>query len=278
MPMMKTIPFYKMSGAGNDFILIDNRETAVDEALLRAFIQGVCRRRLSAGADGLILLETSEHADFKWRYFNADGSRAEMCGNGARCVSRFAYLKGIAGKILSFEGDAGIVKAEIVGDRVKVNMPRPRGLILDETVETQAGPVSLSRLNTGVPHAVVEASELEGVDVRTRGRELRFHAHFGPEGANVNFIRFEADGAIAIRTYERGVEDETLACGTGAIAAALVAAAKNRRPSPIRVLPRGGGDLTIHFQRKEDGFDDVFLEGDARVIYEGVMWEEAWIP
>ncbi len=273
---MKKIPFFKMSGSGNDFIVIDNREAAIDEPSLTRFIAGVCRRRLSAGADGLILLERSKRADFKWHFYNADGSRAEMCGNGARCVSRFAFLNGIAGKSLTFEADTGIVEADIVKDRVKVKMPRPRDLVPDEVVETRKGPVRLSRINTGVPHAVVEVEDLEAVDVPAQGRELRFHDHFAPAGSNVNFTVFKKDGRVAIRTYERGVEDETLACGTGAIAAALVAAARRGLPSPIEVLPRGGGTLTIHFRREGAGFDEVFLEGDARVVYEGFMWEEAW--
>jgi len=265
-----------MSGSGNDFIVIDNRDPVVDEAVLTRFIAGVCRRRLSAGADGLILVERSGCADFKWRYYNSDGSRAEMCGNGARCVSRFAYLKGIAGAYLSFEADTGLMEAIMIGDRVKVKMPMPHDMSLDESVETTEGLVRLSRINTGVPHAVVEVQDLKAVDVRTRGRELRFHRHFAPAGTNVNFIFPEKVGVIAIRTYERGVEDETLACGTGAIASALVTAVKQGTTSPIRVLPKGGGYLTIHFKREKIGFDEVFLEGDARVIYEGAMWDEAW--
>ncbi|PIU49267.1 MAG: diaminopimelate epimerase [Desulfobacterales bacterium CG07_land_8_20_14_0_80_52_14] len=273
---MKKISFFKMSGSGNDFIVIDNQGPVIDEAFLTRFITGVCRRRLSAGADGLILVERSGCADFRWRYYNSDGSRAEMCGNGARCVSRFAYLKGIAGASMSFESDTGLMEAKIIGDRVKVRMPMPHDMILDESVKTTEGLVRLSSINTGVPHAVVEVQDLEAVDVRARGRELRFHRHFAPAGTNVNFIVPEKDGAIAIRTYERGVEDETLACGTGAIASALLTAVKQGTNSPIRVLPKGGGHLTIHFNREKTGFDEVFLEGDARVIYEGTMWDEAW--
>ncbi len=273
---MEKISFFKMSGHGNDFILIDNRSGEVQEALLPRLIPGACRRRLSAGADGLILLEPSGRADFKWRYYNADGSRAEMCGNGARCVSRFAYLKGIAGKSLTFEGDTGLVEAEILGTRVKVKMPPPRRLVLDETVETGEGPVRLSRVDTGVPHAVVAVADLEAVDVQRKGRTLRFDGHFSPAGTNVNFIQRRKDGGIAVRTYERGVEDETLACGTGAVAVAVVTAEKEGIKSPVHILPRGGGYLTVHFQRTSAGFDDVFLEGEARVIYEGLLWEEAW--
>jgi len=273
---MKRIPFFKMSGSGNDFIVIDNRDGVVEEAGLSRFIAGVCRRRLSAGADGLILVERSSRADFKWRYYNADGSRAEMCGNGARCVSRFAFLKDIAGASLAFEGDTGIVEAQVLKDRVKVRMPQPSDLVLDETVETSNGTIRLSRLNTGVPHAVVPVADLEAVDVRSLGRELRYHPHFGPAGTNVNFIPSGAGDGIAVRTYERGVEDETLACGTGAVACALVTAARRNLPSPVRIFPRGGGQLTIHFEPSPSGFDAVFLEGDARVIYEGNLWEEAW--
>jgi diaminopimelate epimerase len=276
MTIMKKIHFFKMSGSGNDFIIIDNRFGAVEAHVLPDFITGVCRRRLSAGADGLILVEKGRSADFSWRFFNKDGTRAEMCGNGARCVSRFAYLNGIAGKELTFETDTGIVSAHVKEDRVRVAMPDPGNLIPDYPLEISTGRIMVSSINTGVPHVVCEVNDPDQINVAELGREIRYHRYYAPAGTNVNFITLNSDNSISLRTYERGVEDETLACGTGAIASALVTAAKRALASPIRVKPKGGGFLTIFFQNENRRFSSVFLEGDARVIYEGDLWEEAW--
>ena len=272
---MEKIPFFKMSGSGNDFIIIDNRDAVVGDDNLTEFITKVCRRKMSVGADGLILIEPSETVDFKWRFYNSDGSRAEMCGNGARCAARYAYLNDIAGTSLSFETDAGIVSAEIIADRAKVKMPDPGTLETDVVIEMSDGPLTVSTVNTGVPHVVIETDRLEQEDVFGKGREIRNLKRFAPAGTNVNFISRIETGSIAIRTYERGVEDETLACGTGSIAAALVTAEKTGWKSPVRVITRGGIELKIYFTRGSDGFGDVHLEGDARVVYRGELWEEA---
>jgi diaminopimelate epimerase len=273
---MKKIPFFKMSGSGNDFIIIDNRNGIVDEGGLSSFIQKVCMRRMSAGADGMILIEKNDSADFMWRFFNSDGGRAEMCGNGARCAARFAYLNGIAGDAMSFATDAGIVHAEIKGERSKVKMTDPSGFTDDCTIELIGGPLALSCVNTGVPHAVAITDDIEAVDVRGKGREIRYHKYFAPAGTNVNFMTGIRSGTISVRTYERGVEDETLACGTGSIASALVTAYKNKSVSPINVTTRSGGVLTVYFSRDSEKFHDIYLEGDARVIYKGELWEDAW--
>jgi diaminopimelate epimerase len=273
---MEPIDFYKMSGSGNDFIIIDNRNRVVDETDLSDFVTKVCRRKLSVGADGLILIEETDAVDFKWQFFNSDGSCAEMCGNGARCAARFAYLNQIAGPNMSFETAAGIVSAQVSDDLVKVQMPDPAELRMDYTLELKEGSVLISSVNTGVPHVVISVDEIDGGDVVKLGREVRLHSTFAPAGTNVNFVSFQKDGNIAIRTYERGVEDETLACGTGAIAAAIVTADKTRMKSPIKVLTRGGEYLTIYFQDKDGTYNDVYLEGDARIIYKGRLWEDAW--
>lgn len=273
---MDRVPFYKMSGSGNDFIVIDNRMSVMDEALLERFIVNVCRRRLSAGADGVILIENSDAADFKWRFYNADASRAEMCGNGARCAARYAFVNGIAGPRMAFETDVGIVSAEIMNGRVKVKMTAPSGVDLARSLTLESGPITAAFVNTGVPHVVVEARDIEQIEVVARGREIRHHAALAPAGANVNFITPLADGTIAIRTYERGVEDETLACGTGSIASALVTALRGGQESPIDVKTRSGSMLTVHFRREGDRFKDVYLEGDARIVYSGEMWADAW--
>jgi diaminopimelate epimerase len=273
---MNPIPFYKMSGAGNDFIVIDNRDQKVKDNNLTGFITGVCRRRMSAGADGLILIETSETCDFRWRFFNADGSKAEMCGNGARCAARFAHELGIAGTVLSFETEAGVVRAQINNDRVKVRMPEPSDLQLAYPLKLANHTLDISSINTGVPHAVVMVEQVDDTDVVTLGREIRFHQNFAPAGTNANFVQRSQGNSIEIRTYERGVEDETLACGTGAIASAIVSACRFEMNSPVDVKTRSGVHLTIHFDAKDGQFSNINMEGDARIIYIGELQPEAW--
>ena len=274
--MNESIPFTKMSGSGNDFILIDNRQGVVQDEILEQLILGACRRRLSAGADGLILIEESSQADFKWRFYNADGSRAEMCGNGARCAARFANLIGIAGSQLSFDTDVGRVSAEIIGERVKIGMTEPGGLRTDQRLIIEDNTLDYDFINTGVPHVVIASDDVDAVDVFQLGRLIRFHDAFTPAGTNVNFIQLIDHQSIAVRTYERGVEDETLACGTGCVASSLVTALKHGWDSPVDVRTRSGGVLRIYFKRQNKTFSAVFLEGDARIIYDGTLWEEAW--
>lgn len=273
---MDQIPFFKMSGSGNDFILIDNREKLVEESGLSEMINKVCQRKMSVGADGFILVENSDVVDFKWRFFNSDGSIAEMCGNGARCAARFAFLTGIAGKELSFETDAGIVTAAITGQGVKIKMPDPKDIKTDYIIDLEKGPLSVNSVNTGVPHVVVLADKLDRIDVVNQGREIRYCKSFAPAGTNVNFISLQNDGSMSIRTYERGVEDETLACGTGSVAGAVIMAFKEKLDSPVRVLTKSGVFLNIFFNKNNSHFADVYLEGDARVVYSGKMWRDAW--
>jgi diaminopimelate epimerase len=280
---MSRIHFYKMTGTGNDFILIDNRNGILDPDHCQDFVRRACRRKLSVGADGVILIENDPETDFKWRFFNADASEAEMCGNGARCAARFAYLTGIAKKrSLSFRTTAGIIRAELLENSVKVLMTPPQGLQLNLRLEAGGRSFGLDFINTGVPHAVWFApsdGELESADVEHWGRALRFHTHFQPAGANVNFVLVRDLRHIVVRTYERGVEGETLACGTGAIASTLIAAARDRVASPVEVKTRSGESLAIHFQHSPKGqagseFKEVYLEGEAKVSYEADLWSE----
>ena len=273
---MNPIPFYKMSGAGNDFIIIDNRDGKVKDTILTDFIRGVCRRKMSAGADGLILIETSETYDFRWRFYNSDGSKAEMCGNGARCAARFAHVTGIAGSVLSFETDAGVVSAQINDRLVKVRMPEPSDLKLAYPLELSQQSLEISSINTGVPHVVVMVEHVNDIDVIAVGRKIRFHQSFAPAGTNVNFVQRQKGNSIEIRTYERGVEDETLACGTGAIASAIISASQFGMTSPIDVRTHSGVYLSIHFEFKEGQFSNIRMEGDARIIYLGKLQPEAW--
>jgi diaminopimelate epimerase len=274
--VMNEIPFFKMSGSGNDFILIDNRRSVVPLEDPSDFAARICRRKMSVGADGLILLEASDRADFRWRFFNSDGSMAEMCGNGARCAARFAFLHGIAGAEMRFETLAGIIGARVQGDLVKIRMTDPCDLVLAGELDTGRERIVYSSINTGVPHVVVEVEDLEKVDVTSLGRRIRWHSRFSPAGTNVNFVAPLSDGGWAVRTYERGVEDETLACGTGIAAAALVLAAATSLTSPIRLKARSGTWLKVYFTRKADNFKGLFLEGDARIIYRGQLDPSAW--
>jgi diaminopimelate epimerase len=277
-PIQTGIPFYKMSGSGNDFILVDNRAGIVDEENLSHFVASICRRRLSVGADGVILLEASNRADFKWRFFNADGGEVEMCGNGGRCAARLAYLKGIAGRRLNFETKSGVIRAEVASGRVKLEMPEPTMPELDYRLKVKEETFTVSSITVGVPHVVIWVTDLETSPVFRLGQAIRFHQRYAPAGTNVNFAQQLDDGTFAIRTYERGVEEETLACGTGSVATALIAAKKGIAASPAVLHTRGGEALKVYFERSGDDFRSVFLEGDARVIYEGRLCNEAVHP
>jgi diaminopimelate epimerase len=231
---------------------------------------------MSVGADGLFLLEKSDKADFKWQFFNADGSVPGMCGNGARCAARFAFLTGMTGRELSFETLAGIIHASVEGERVKIKMTAPHDMRLNRTLTLASGSIGYSFINTGVPHVVIEVPDVACVEVVAVGRQIRHHPDFAPAGSNVNFVAPLPQGIFAIRTYERGVEDETLACGTGNVAAALVLSARHGSPSPITLRTHSGSLLKVHFAPALGQEQTVYLEGDARVIYAGEMNEAAW--
>lgn len=271
---MKLIPFSKMSAGGNDFIIIDNRQNILESQRAKEYAQKVCRRKLSIGADGLILIENSKKADFKWRFFNADGSEAEMCGNGGRCVARLAYLKGIAPHKLTFETLAGIIKAEVLGDRVKLQLPLPHNLTCDLKLDLDGKCYLVDTITVGVPHVVMCVEDLGNCQVVKLGKMIRFSEYFKPAGTNVNFISIKNESTIAIRTYERGVEDETLACGTGAVASALISNKKKGLESPVSVLTQGGEILIVHFTKEKLVLKEVSLEGSANLIYEGEFYPE----
>jgi diaminopimelate epimerase len=276
--MERAIDFYKMSGSGNDFILVDNRANLIEAALAPELARNLCRRKVSVGADGLILIENDDEVDFSWSFFNADGSKAEMCGNGGRCVARLAKILGICGSNLSFRTLAGIIRAEVSGNRVKLQMTEPRDLRLDQELELNGQRFNTHFVNTGVPHTVfiLDGPEiLAQQEVVGQGRKVRYHSQFAPAGTNVNFVAVLGEQALAIRTYERGVEDETLACGTGATAVALVAAAKGIVRPPVDVHTKSGETLTIYFDPKKALPQEVYLEGETKVIYQGKLSEEA---
>jgi diaminopimelate epimerase len=265
------LDFTKMNGAGNDFILVDNREQKI--RLTPKRVVRLCHRQRGIGADGILLVvpSSSRQADWAWEFFNSDGSTADMCGNGARCFARFVQkLTGAAGDI-SFQTGAGIIRASFSGDRVTVNLTSPKGLRLHQAVELDRGTHIIHSLNTGVPHAVLFVPNADRAMVDRLGPEIRFHKHFAPAGTNVNFVEVFRPNTIRVRTYERGVEGETLACGTGVTASALIAALLNDFVSPVKVHVQGGDLLEVGFKREKRRFRDVLLTGPAEFVFEGSM-------
>ncbi len=277
----RQIPFMKLSGSGNDFILIDHRRPRLAENELARFAAGVCTPHRSLGADGVILITRSRRADFGWRLFNADGSEAEMSGNGGRCAARFAYLKGIAGRKMRFETAAGIVEAEVFPkEPVEVRMlfPEPRDLRLGVSVALPGKTLEGHFIEAGVPHLVylVPTGRLEEIELEKVGPASRRHPLFQPAGTNVDWLEISDPHTVRLRTYERGVEGETLSCGSGSVAAAVVATALGKTASPVTVMQRSGGRLIVSFDWDGINASRVFLRGDAVVVCEGEIWEEAW--
>ncbi len=268
------IAFTKMSGTGNDFIIIDHRDGFLDGIDIPAFVRTVCRRSFSVGADGVILIEEADNADFRWQFFNADGSRAEMCGNGARCAARFAFDRKIAPASMSFMTDAGMISAEILGANVKIRLTPPADIRLGMKVGLGGEEVEVHFINTGVPHVVYFVEDGRDVPVAEWGRLIRYHRDFQPAGTNVNFVRRLGGNSLLVRTYERGVEAETMACGTGAVASAIISALKAGVEPPVTVTTSGGARLVIHFSLSGGSLargDGIFLEGPARTIYHGQL-------
>jgi diaminopimelate epimerase len=223
----------------------------------------------------LILIENSDQADFRWLFFNGDGSVAEMCGNGARCAARFAYMHGIAPARMRFETIAGIIEANVADINVSVKMTAPRNFKLHQEVEVEGKKITLHCVDTGVPHTVIFVDEIDQVDVCALGSQIRHHEAFMPAGTNVNFIGRHGD-SFKVRTYERGVEDETLACGTGATACALMSALLEETDSPVEIVTSGGDRLTILFDLHDGpAADNVFLKGPAHVVYKGELTAES---
>ena len=275
-PESKMIEFYKMSGSGNDFIIIDNRDLSLNVGDLPAFARKVCSRKISVGADGILLIEPSKTANFKWQFFNSDGSVAEMCGNAARCVARYAYLRTIAPKKMSFETFVGIISAEVNNNVVKVRLTDPSPLRIAQTIILNCRECILDCIDTGVPHAVAFVDSVETCAVVGTGRQIRNHEHFAPRGANADFAEVLNRHKMKVRTYERGVEDETLACGTGVVASVLAAAGRGLVETPVDVTVHSSETLRIYFTRQDDRFCEIYLEGKVKIIYHGFLFEEAY--
>ena len=263
------LDFTKMNGAGNDFVLIDNRNKAIK--LTRDRIMRLCDRHRGVGADGVILLipATPGKADWAWEFYNRDGSTGEMCGNGARCFGRF--VKKVTGidRDFTFETEAGIITAKFQGSRVTVNLTAPAQLCLGEKIPLAAGPQLVNSLNTGVPHAVLFVPDSDRAMVLQLGPEIRHHPRFAPKGTNVNFVQVLEPGHIRVRTFERGVEGETLACGTGVTASALIASRVHGFPAPVKVQVQGGDQLEVDFEQRGEAFANVRLTGPAEFVFQG---------
>lgn len=269
------LSIYKLCASGNDFIVILNFDNQISPEEGRFLAQKLCRPKFSVSADGLILLEnpTVSEAKFSWRFFNSDGSEAEMCGNGARCVARLVEELGLFKSPFYFETKAGLIYAEVKGKRVKITLTTPKDLKLNFVLRTDYDWFMAHYVNTGVPHTIIFWEDIENAPVTKVGPKIRYHEIFKPAGTNINFITIvEKDGKkmLKIRTYERGVEGETLACGTGAAASAYVTYKLGLLEPPINIITRGGEVLTVDIKEEV-----LFLEGDTLFIFKGEIGEDA---
>jgi len=293
--MANKINFTKMVASGNDFVIIENREPKTKNQKLPFLAKNICDRKFGVGADGLLVLEKSKIADIRMRIFNADGSEAEMCGNGARCVALWLAknqkplvrirLPSARSKIevpktdnrepitenLTIQTKAGIIMAQVKANNVKIKMTEPKNIKLNLPIKVNNRTLHVNFINTGVPHTVIFVEGLEKIDVFNLGRMIRYHKRFSPQGTNVDFVEVLKDDSISLRTYERGVEDETLACGTGAVASAIIFNMQYpiRNMSKINVYTKSGQILIVYFKRTGNKFSEVWLEGKARMVFKG---------
>lgn len=272
---MKTA-FTKMSGAGNDFVVVDNRSSVIKNG--GALARKVCDRRWGVGADGLLLLESSTEADYRMMYYNADGSYGGMCGNGGRCIARFAVERGIADPSHSFEALGYIYRTVVRKKDVTLAMKDPRGYRGNIVLRIGSLRLGVHFVDTGSPHVVIPFAQLkkqyrsiEDVPMEVLGPKIRYHKEFSPEGANVNIVERRRDNTIRMRTYERGVEAETLACGTGSIASAVVGIRLWNLRSPVRVLASSGVTLRVVIESSKSEIAGISLVGPAISTFEGVV-------
>ena len=268
---MEKIKFTKAVATGNDFVIVDDRQSTIGNRL-SAIAKKICNRKCSVGADGLLVIEKSKKADFRMRIFNPDGSEAEMCGNGSRCAALFAKTNAIARARMTIETLAGILDAGVDEETVRVRLPDPKEIKWNLCLMIHKCPYKVSFVNSGVPHVVHFIEDIEKVDVKDIGWHIRHHKEFSPYGANADFVKVVDKHTIKIRTYERGVEDETLACGTGAVASAIIAAEAQKLESPIVVETTGGEKLKVYFEMIDSNFRNVYLEGTARLVFEGTLY------
>ncbi len=272
--MKDKVEFVKMVAAGNDFIVIDNRNNNLSNKQLVDFAKKFCDRKFGVGADGVLVLENSKIAQAKMRIFNSDGSQAEMCGNGARCFALYltkltdhSHKKHVE---INFETLAGVIYAEVNSDIVKVKLTTPQNIKLDIPLSIDGRELKVNFVNTGVPHTVIFVEGLKKMQIAELARKIRYHEFFAPKGTNVNFVEGMGENSINVRTYERGVEGETLACGTGSVASSLLYVLKtNAKIKKINVYPTSGELLTIYFEKNDAAFDNVWLEGKVKSVFNG---------
>jgi len=266
---MPKISFTKMVASGNDFVVIERSQNSTINSP-RILARSICDRKFGVGADGLLLLEKSKIADVKMRIFNPDGSEAKMCGNGARCSVLY-----IGRRNTELETKAGIIQSRLKGNGVKIKLTEPKDLKLNLPIKVNNRTLQVNFINTGVPHTVIFVADLDKIDVINLGRQIRFHKRFAPQGTNVDFVEALSNKSIKIRTYERGVEDETLACGTGVVASALLYAIRyTLNAKQISVHTKGGEVLEVYFDRSNNQFKNVWLEGEAKIVYKGCWCDE----
>ena len=272
--------FWKMNGAGNDFIILNNMEGTLPPSALPLLAQTLCTPHLSLGADGLMVVEPSDRADFKMLFFNSDGSVGEMCGNGARCICRYGYEMGLSGTEQVIETTAGIVTGTRIDQRhYRIRLNDPTTIHLQETavVDGKAYPLAYVELgNPGLPHAVVPYPGLAQADPAALfqlGRALRYHPNF-PKGANVNFYEITGQDQVLEKTYERGVEDFTLACGTGTGSVVTVLTLLGQVSGRNVQVTMGGGVLTVDVDRKDEQVQNLWLTGPTNIVAKGEIFDE----
>ena len=268
----RAVRFWKLEGAGNDFLGLDGR--AGGFKLKRQQIADLCDRRRGVGADGVLVVEKPKvrGADFRMRYYNSDGGEAEMCGNGARCFALLARaVSGRKGNELRVQTQVGLLTLRTSGQEVQVSMTEPTKLRLGRKLVVAGRKLAVDFLNTGVPHAVLFVRSVRSIDVAKQGRAIRYHSAFAPSGTNVNFVEIGRGNRIHVRTYERGVEGETLACGTGVVAASILSNLRRGLRPPIQVATRGGDNVRVGFSMENGHARKVTLQGPARIVYRGVL-------
>lgn len=277
-----------MAASGNDFVVIDNRQRVIANPV--SFARKVCERHSGVGGDGVLLIENvgtplrghpsrrrphraapTDRLDYRVRIFNPDGSEAEACGNGFRCIAFLAHQRFGFGKRQRFESLGGVIDAEVKGNRVRVRLTEPEDFKQNGTIQVGGRSLGYQFIRVGVPHVVIFVEGLSEIPVLEIGREIRYHPQFKPAGTNVNFAEVTGPRSLAVETYERGVERVTLACGTGSTASAVVSAKQGYVEPPVQVKTRGGEILTVDFKKEGEKVQDVYLEGEAKLVFEGKL-------
>ena len=264
------IPFWKMHGASNDFILVDDRDRSFP-IHDHAWLAKISSRRTGVGCEGIILIQPSTTSDFRMRFFNPDGNEVEMCGNGARCVARLAHDIGIASNRMAFDTASGLIHAETEGDNILIQMTEPHSWKFDQPITFGGQVYTRHFVDSGVPHVVIPVDDLEAIDVQAFGATVRYHEDYAAHGANANFVQVTGPSSLRVRTYERGVENETLACGTGIVACALIGGRMGWVDPPIWVTPASGDVIEINYDLTDEGATNVTMRGPTELVFEGIL-------